>query len=92
MFYIALPERLMPPLAMPSRVASLHLILEAPGVRMWYHADLTPAGLEERHTADEQDASPLALAIFDAALAGARDTVRGIEAAMQLHLPGVDPV
>lgn len=91
MFYIAPPERLMPAIAMLPRVASLHLILEAPGLRMWYRADLTPGGLEERTHADERDACPMALAIFDAALAGARDTARGVEAAMQLHLPGVDP-
>lgn len=80
----------MPAIAMPSRVASLHLILEASGLRMWYHADLAIGGTDERHFTDEQDADPLALAIFDAALAGARDAVRGIEAAMQLHLPGID--
>lgn len=71
--------------------ASLHLILEAPGVRMWYRAELGPDGSSERHSVDEGSASPLALAILEAALDGARETYRGVAAAMQLHLPGVDP-
>lgn len=72
--------------------ASLHLILEAPGVRMWYRAELgADASGNERHSVDESDASPLALAILEAALDGAREAYRGVAAAMQLHLPGVDP-
>lgn len=71
--------------------ASLHLILEAPGIRMWYRAELGPDGSSERHSVDEGGASPLALAILEAALDGARETYRGVAAAMQLHLPGVDP-
>lgn len=71
--------------------ASLHFILEAPGLRMWYRAELGPNGGHERHSVDEGAASPLALAVLEAALDGARETYRGVAAAMQLHLPGVDP-
>ena len=77
------------PLVSPA--ASLHLILEAPGIRMWYRAELGPDGSSERHSVDECGASPLALAILEAALDGARETYRGVAAAMQLHLPGVNP-
>lgn len=72
------------------RVARLHLILEARGLRMWYRAQLGPAGSEERHSAEEAGADPLSLAIMQAALEGAREACRGIEAAMQLHLPGIE--
>ncbi len=75
----------------PRPAASLHLILEAPGVRMWYRAEVGPDGATERHSADECAGSPLALAVLEAALDGAREACRGVTAAMQLHLPGVEP-
>ena len=71
--------------------ASLHLILEAPGVRMWYRAELGPDGASERHSVDECEPCPASLAILEAALDGAREAYRGVAAAIQLHLPGVDP-
>ena len=71
-------------------LASMHLILEAPGVRMWYRAELGPGASVERHSVDECAADPLSLAILEAALDGAREAYRGIAVALQLHLPGVD--